>query len=58
MRFRREPTHSTLQRHLRYAYVRARKAGLTQAELTETVRGAELDFQWVAQLDRLPGGTR
>ena len=58
MRFRREPTHSTLQRHLRYAYVRARKAGLTQAELADTIRGAELDFQWVAQLDRMPGGER
>ena len=58
MRFRREPTHSTLQRQLRYAYVRARKAGLTQAELADTVREAELDFQWVAQLESMPGGQR
>ena len=58
MRFRREPTHSTLQRQLRYAYVRARKAGLTQTELADTVREAELDYLWVAQLDRMPGGER
>jgi len=56
MRFRREPNHDTLTRQLRYAYVRARRAGLSEQELLETVRGAELDYRWVAQLERMPNG--
>ena len=58
MRFRREPSKTALERQLRFAYVRARKAGFTSVELADTIRGAELDYLWVAQLDRLPGGTR
>ena len=54
MRFRREPSHDTLTRQLRYAYVRARKAGLSDRELADTVRHAELDYRWVAQLERMP----
>lgn len=54
MRFRREPNHDTLTRQLRYAYVRARKAGLSEQELFEAARNAELDYRWVAQLERMP----
>lgn len=54
MRFRREPDHSTLQRQLRYAYVRARRAGLTKNELGATIGEAEADYQWVAHIERMP----
>jgi len=55
MRFRREPDHSTLQRQLRYAYVRLRKSGITKAEAQATLAEAEADFQWLQHIEGMPG---
>lgn len=51
---RRKPTRETLERQLRYAYVQLRKDGAARESAAEVVAEAEYDYQWFAQLRRLP----